>query len=286
MLALHQTRGASNPGITVREVHLIVRSALNQTTEQGLTRTNLALRTQQPRPHARARRGPETCTASELTTFLDTAGGHRLYPALHLTPNTGMRRGEIAGLRWGDWNASLHQLSISRTRQALAGRSTEFATKTPTSRRCLELDTNTEHVLERWRDRQRNDGHHIGTRDPMFTNIGGEPLHPESISQLFGRIVARSGLPHIRFHDFRHTRQPARRGRHPRRSRIRATRPCTPIVHDPHVPTPAPRHEPEATHRFADLIKPVDDSHPQPNVKHQLTGYPRGERQTGRLPDR
>ena len=52
-----------------------------------------------------------------------------------------MRRGEIAGLRWGDWNAASHQLSISRTRQALAGRSTEFATKTRTSRRCLELDT-------------------------------------------------------------------------------------------------------------------------------------------------
>ena len=42
--------------------------------------------------------------------------GHRLYPALHLTATTGMRRGEIAGLRWGDWNAGLHQLSISRSR--------------------------------------------------------------------------------------------------------------------------------------------------------------------------
>ena len=93
-----------------------------------------------------------------------------------------MRRGEIAGLRWGDWNARLHQLSISRTRQALAGRSTKIRT----SRRCLELDVNTEHVLECWRDRQRNDGHHIGTRDSMFTNTGGEPLHPESISLTTG----------------------------------------------------------------------------------------------------
>ena len=206
--ALTATGGQHGDGLaakTVHEVHLIVRNALTQTTEQGLTRTNVALRTQRPRPHARPRRGPETWTAIELTTFLDTAGGHRLYPALHLTATTGMRRGEIAGLRWGDWNPSLHQLSISRTRQALAGRSTEFATKTRTSRRCLELDAHTEHVLERWCDRQRNDGHRIGTRDSMFTNTIGEPLHPESISQLFARIVARSGLPHIRFHDLRHT---------------------------------------------------------------------------------
>ena len=169
---------------TVHEVHLIVRSAFTQTTEQGLTRINVALRTQRPRPNARPRRGPETWTATELTTFLGKASGHRLYPALHLTATTGMRRGEIAGLRWGDWNAGMHQLSISRTRQALAGRSTEFATKTRTSRRCLELDTNTERVLEGWRDRQRNDGHRVETRDSMFTNTCGEPLHPESISQL------------------------------------------------------------------------------------------------------
>ena len=97
-----------------------------------------------------------------------------------------MRRGEIAGLRWGDWNARLHQLSISRTRQALAGRSTKIRT----SRRCLELDVNTEHVLECWRDRQRNDRHHIGTRDSMFTNTGGEPLHPESASPSRGSLVS------------------------------------------------------------------------------------------------
>ena len=118
---------------TVHEVHLIVRSALAQTTEQGLTRSNVALRTQRPRPNARPRCGPETWTATELTTFLGTAGGHRLYPALHLTAATGMRRGKIAGLRWGDWNEGSHQLSISRTRQALAGRSTKFATTTRTS---------------------------------------------------------------------------------------------------------------------------------------------------------
>jgi integrase len=209
--ALTASGGQHDTGLaakTVLEVHLIARSALTQTTEQGLTRTNVALRTQRPRPHARPRRGPETWPATELTTFLCTAG-HRLYPALHLTAATGMRRGEIAGLRWGDWNAAPHQLSISRTRQALAGRSTEFATKTRTSRRCLELDTNTEHVLGQWRDRQRNDGHHVGTRDPMFTNTGGEPSHP---------------------------RQPARRRGHPRQSRVRTTRPRPSLVHDPHLP--------------------------------------------------
>ena len=280
--ALIATGGQHGDGLaakTVHEVHLIVRSALTQTTEQGLTRINVALRTQRPRPHARPRRGPETWTAHELTTFLDTAGRHRLYPALHLTATTGMRRGEIAGLRWGDWNAGLHQLSISRTRQALAGRSTEFATKTRTSRRCLELDANTEHVLEGWRDRQRNDGHRIGTRDPMFTNTNGEPLHPESISQLFARIVARSGLPHIRFHDLRHTHAsllvaagiPVKVVS----ERLGHAHPSFTIHTYQHL---LPGMSAEAAHRFADLIKPVDDTHPHPTAKHQLTGHVGGAR--------
>ena len=190
---------------TVHEVHLIVRSALNETTEQGLTRTNVALTARRPQPHARPRRGPEIWTADELATFLRFALGYRLHPALYLTATTGMRRGEIVGLRWGDWNPDTHRLSISRSRQALAGRSAEFATKTRTSRRCVELDPTTETILEQWRTRQHDDGHGVETRDPMFTNKIAEPLHPESISQLFTRLVARSGLPPIRYHDLRHT---------------------------------------------------------------------------------
>ncbi len=288
--ALAATGGQHGDGLaakTVHEVHLIVRSALTQTTEQGLTRTNVALRAQRPRPHARPRRGPETWTAHELTSFLSAAGGHRLYPALHLTATTGMRRGEIAGLRWGDWNAGLHQLSISRTRQALAGQSTEFDTKTRTSRRCLELDTNTEHVLECWRDRQRNDGHHIGTRDSMFTNTGGKPLHPESISQLFGRIVARSGLPHIRFHDLRHTHASllVAAGTPVKvvSERLGHAHPSFTIHTYQHL---LPGMSAEAAHRFAALIKPVDDIQTHPTAKHQLIAHAGDQHPTRRLPDR
>jgi integrase len=39
----------------------------------------------------------------------------------------------------------------------------------------------------------------------MFTNTAGNPLHAESISQLFSRQVRKHGLPRIRFHDLRHT---------------------------------------------------------------------------------
>jgi hypothetical protein len=56
---------------------------------------------------------------------------------------------------------------------------------------------------ETWRRRQQHDGQPVGVRDPMFTNERGEPVNPESISQLFDRKALTSGLPKIRLHDLR-----------------------------------------------------------------------------------
>ena len=93
---------------------------------------------------------------------------------------------------------------MCRTLQTVAGRPVEFGVKTRTSRRTVDLDQNTIEVLNRWRHRLRHDGLANGPDEAMFPNAQGRPLNPESVSQLFDRIVRRSGLPRIRFHDLRH----------------------------------------------------------------------------------
>ncbi len=153
----------------------------------------------------RQRSGPECWTAEQLSQFLAATRHLRLHPALHLAAFTGMRRGELAGLRWGDWHRTTHRLSIARSRQVVAGRSVEVAVKTRTSRRCIDLDADTEKVLRSWRRRQQRDGHTVGTSDPIFTNATGRPVHPESIYQLFHRQVRRLDMPRICFHGLRHT---------------------------------------------------------------------------------
>jgi integrase len=132
---------------TVHEVHVIIRSALNDAVDCGLLRTNAAAKARSPQPHARRRTGTSVWDATQLAEFLETASRHRLYLTLHVAAFTGMRRGEVAGLRWADWNPTTHRLSINRTRQVVAGRSTEFAPKTRTSRRCIDLDPTTERHL-------------------------------------------------------------------------------------------------------------------------------------------
>lgn len=60
-------------------------------------------------------------------------------------------------------------------------------------------------VVVDWRRQLQRDRLPYGSDDWMFRNSSGRFLNPESLTQLFDRIVQRSELPRIRFHDLRHT---------------------------------------------------------------------------------
>ena len=190
---------------TVYDVHVIMRSSLADAVRRSLIESNVALTAHAPRAQPRTRCGPETWTAGQLRHYLASAAHLRLYPALHVAATTGMRRGELAGLRWGDWQHDNHRISIARSRQVVGGQSVEVPVKTRTSRRCIDLDPTTETILGCWHRMQRRDGHPAELGDPILTNATGYAVHPESISQLFDRQLARTDIPRIRFHDLRHT---------------------------------------------------------------------------------
>ena len=116
-----------------------------------------------------------------------------------------MRRSEVVGLKWSDLSVAHSRLSVSRTLQNVGGRPVEFGVKTRTSRRSVELDCATTDELIRWRRQLGRDRLPCSLDDWMFCNTTGRFLNPESISQLFDRIVQRSDLPRVRFHDLRHT---------------------------------------------------------------------------------
>lgn len=81
----------------------------------------------------------------------------------------------------------------------------EAPCKTRASRRCIDLDAATVSLLETWRDQQAETGCRVGRDDPMFTTVQGRRINPDVLSQTFARVVLRSGVRRIRFHDIRHT---------------------------------------------------------------------------------
>jgi integrase len=204
---LATTGGRHGTGLapkTVLEVHMIVRAALDAAASRQLVERNVA-----QSAHARLPRAAPTVArawaASELAAFLGYARSHRLYPALHLAAHTGMRRGEVVGLKWSDLDVAAKRVSVVRTMQCVGGRPVEFGVKTRTSRRCIDLDDTTIAHLEDWRHRLGSDGLGCERDDWMFCNTASRFLNPQSLSQLFNRITTAAGLPRIRFHDLRHT---------------------------------------------------------------------------------
>ena len=194
---LAATGGRNGDGLapkTIVEVHMIIRAALNLAVQRELITRNVAASEQLKLPRAGSA-SARSWTAHELATFLAAAKPQRLYPALHLAAHTGMRRGEIAGLKWCDLDTAVRRLSIRRTLQCVGGNAVEFGVKTRTSRRTVELDTATVDLLRRWRRQLELDGLAHGADDWMFCNTSGRFLNPQSLSQLFDRIARRTGIP-------------------------------------------------------------------------------------------
>ncbi len=190
---------------TVLEVHVLVRGALDDACRRRLVVDNVVAHA--TRPCGRSHRVvPERWwTREQLTAFLTHARQVRLYPALHLSACTGMRRGEILGLHWGDLHLATRRLSVCRNLQLVGTTVVEAPCKTRASRRCIDLDAATVSLLERWRDQQAETGCPVGPDDPIFTTVQGRRINPDVLSQTFARLVIGSGVRRIRFHDIRHT---------------------------------------------------------------------------------
>jgi len=207
-LYAHLRRGGRHDGgppapKTVLNVHQILRTALGDAERTGLVHRNVA-RLMNPPCHGVA---PEQrCwNEHELRQLLHVAMQHRLGPAVWLAAMTGMRRGEVLGLRWPDIDLDASTLSIRRSVSCTGYQVHTTPTKTRTSRRAVDLDDSTVAMLREWQCRQHDElGAEFSDR-MVFTRGDGQPIHPHALSQTFERLQHAAGVPTIRLHDLRHT---------------------------------------------------------------------------------
>ena len=132
-----------------------------------------------------------------------------LAAAYILAATTGMRRGEVLGLRWCDVDFADRSLTINQTVVSVEYEIHIHGPKTAGSQRKVALDDQTIAVLQFHRARQlteREQGDlRFSEEDLAFARIDGAPIHPDYFSQTFDRTIIRLGLPKIRLHDLRHT---------------------------------------------------------------------------------
>jgi integrase len=149
-------------------------------------------------------------TPQEADTFLISTREHPAHALYTLALTTGMRQGELLGLKWADVDLSAGTLSIRRSLQRQRGAGPVLITlKTARSRRSIHLSQRAIAALRTHSDRQAFDRRAAGAEwvehDLVFCHANGEPLDPSYQTATFKKAAEAAGVPVIRFHDMRHT---------------------------------------------------------------------------------
>jgi integrase len=180
---------------TVLQLHRILHHALRDAARWNLVSRNV---TELVTPPRKARHDFATLSPEQARCFLDAVKGDRLEALYVLALTTGMREGELFGLRWADVNLGGNALHLVKH------------LKTSTSRRQVLLVSVAAEALVAHRTRQDHERRRLGAawddQDLVFPNTVGRPLHPRNfLRRSFYPLLHRAGLPRIRFHDLRHS---------------------------------------------------------------------------------
>jgi integrase len=189
---------------TVLNLHLVLTQALGQAVRWGILASNPVKRAQPPRP---ARPEPVVVDPSLAKRIVAALHGSAVELPGMLAIATGMRRGEILGLRWADLGPDLTHAQVRRTLHT-TGRGLQFSEpKTRRSRRAVALPEIVRPFLVRARSEQglrRSRTRTWQDLDLVIDRGDGGPLHPDTLSSRWRLFLKHSGLPHVRFHDLRH----------------------------------------------------------------------------------
>jgi integrase len=193
---------------TIKNVHLQISKIFRDAERSELVPRNPADRANPPRVMTSPDDEIKAWDAEELQIFHRHIGGDRWYPAMRLASMTGMRRGEVLGLRWMDLDFDRGSLAV---RQAIVAAGYGTYVDTPKSHRprTIDLDPITLKALRGRRKQQLEErvaaGSDYFTSDLVFTRADGSLVHPDTFTQAFDRKVEQTGLRRITLHGLRHT---------------------------------------------------------------------------------
>ena len=180
---------------TVRNIHQILSSALKLAQEQRIILTNPAEGCALPKVEHREMK---TLPVEQLQSFLREAKDSGVFELYYLELATGLRRGELLGLKWEDIDLEHGDLRVRRQIARINGKVVEAPLKTKNAYRTLPLAEDTISILNEQKKK-------VGSSPWVFPSATGGPISPDSVLHMLHRVLKRAGLPKVRFHDLRHT---------------------------------------------------------------------------------
>jgi integrase len=192
---------------TVQYIHVTLHKALNQAEQDGLIPRNA---TEAVRPPQVRKEEIRPLTAEQVEMLFEAVRDDRLESLYILAVHTGLRQGELLGLKWEEVDLEAGTLQVRRTLTTAKGGPVLRAPKTKASRRTVKLSPTALEALRSHLERQLREIDQAGDlwreNGLIFASESGEPLDRRYITtHHFKPLLKRAELPHIRFHDLRHT---------------------------------------------------------------------------------
>ena len=180
---------------TVRGIHTTFHAALDKAVSEKIIPKNLSDFCRLPSAKAREM---QVLSPEEIQRLLIQAKEDGCFELLLLELSTGLRRGELLGLKWTDVDFDRGALKIQRAISRQNGKVVEAPLNTKNAYRTLPLSADAINVLKAQKCK-------VGSSKWVFPSPTGGPMSPDSVLHMLHRVLKRAGLPRIRFHDLRHT---------------------------------------------------------------------------------
>jgi integrase len=187
---------------SVRHLHTILRGAFRQAKKNRLVSFNITESVTLP---ALKKGQARALTLKEQAKFLAAAEDNPLYPAFMLLMTTGLRRGELLGLRWRNVNLTKKYLEIEENFVPVKGGAVYQQPKTEKSKGKVPLIEPAVECLKKHRQQMLAEGLYDKDR-PVFCNDAGGPIMPRSFNHRFEKLREKAGVGKaVTVHSLRHT---------------------------------------------------------------------------------
>lgn len=193
-------------GTSIQDVHKVLRNALGQAVKWGMIHKNVAVMVDRPKAK---KKEIQIWTIEQANQFLQVAKKNtRYYIAFLLALSTGMRQGEILGLRWKDIDFEEGVIKVVQTLDH-QGKKIHSETKSKAGQRTVAIDSWTLEALKSYKAKVAQEkliaGSSYQDHGLVVCTALGTPVTPRNLLRAFYSAIKKANVPKITFHELRHT---------------------------------------------------------------------------------
>ncbi len=191
---------------SIKHIKNVVSLALKEAVKEDLIPANPCSCVEIPRiePHQ-----ANYYNAQQIRALFDAMQGDVLEPLIKITMLYGLRRSEVLGIKWDSIDFAQRRLTILHTVSKVTKTVEKDKTKNKSSRRSFPLSDETLEIFEMLKEQEEENrllfGRGYDRNDYVFKWPDGKPFAPDFVTRHFSNLLRNNGLPHIRFHELRHS---------------------------------------------------------------------------------